>query len=684
MTLEEYRDSYIKEDILPEAASRNSYPAEVFMERAVETMHELFGMSADITPCFDERKTGDRKFKKMRVDGACLDLSTNSLHLVLVDFNEGAPETITRDGLEGKAQLLINFFENMVKGYYEGGEMSNPPVALAHDVRANLDSLCKVHFYVVSTNVLGGNVKSLNLGKHSIESQTLEYELDVLDFKKIFRAISGASAPAETEIRCEDYGIKGIPCIRADIGTDQYESYLAVVPGEFLASIYKKFNGAILESNVRSFLKFNGGVNKGIRDTIRDERSRFFTYNNGISTTAKSITVERDQRQGLLLTSFKGLQIINGGQTTATLAATSIKDKAPLDGIFVQMKLTVVDKADPELVRNIARYSNKQNAVKDADLNSSHPFYVRMKTFSDRTFAPVSGLVQPIWFFERARGEYEQPMMQMTKAEVAKYKQLRPKSMLFKVVDIAKYMLTALEYPYFAAWGGEVCGRKFQLLLEKMWNKDESQFDQQFYKELVAKKILFEHIGKRISEQDWYLENGAYRPQLIEYTFAKIVHEAAKEGLAINYAKIWDRQSVPSSYDADIRKVSKLAYDCLYDPNRSKSNIETYSKTEECWKKMIDKKCELSKSLLGELVSKTETEVRKKLLGSMNVVAKCETDTDIFNLGAAYWKNILANENMSESDRKVVKAAADYAALKILSLTKRQVADICDVWKKRI
>lgn len=678
MTQDEFREFFIKQEILPEAAARNAYPHDIFMEQAVEILKDLFGMTADISPCYDDVPTGNRKYKKMHVDGASLDLTTNSLHLLLVDFNDAAPETLTREVLTSKAQLLINYFENALKGYYDNGEMSNPAVALAKDIKDNLDSLCKVHFYVVSTNVLGNNVKTLQLGKHTIENQALDYELDVLDIGKIYRAKRGDVPTAETVIECSKYGLKGIPCIRADIGTDQYESYLAVVPGEFLATIYKEYNGAILESNVRSFLKFNGGVNKGIRETIKEERSRFFTYNNGISTTAKAITTVRDSRRGLLLTSFTGLQIINGGQTTATLAATSIKDKAPLDGIFVQMKLTVVTKSDPELVRNIARYSNKQNAVKDADLNSSHPFYIRMKDFSDKTFAPVGGLVQPIWFFERARGEYDQPMMQMTKAQIAKYKQLRPKNMLFKVVDIAKYMLTAYQYPYFAAWGGEVCGRKFQLLLENMWNKDDAQFDQQFYKELIAKKILFEHIGKRISEQDWYQENGAYRPQLIEYTFAKLVHEAEKLDRVINYARIWDKQEVPSGFDSEIRKVAKMAYECLYDPNRSKSNIETYSKTEECWKKMRDKPCTLAKGFVDLLITRSDSVVQKRALGGKSVSApKCSTEIDIFNLGVGYWKNLLAREDLSDADCRLVRQAADYAGLKVLSLGKKQVADIC-------
>lgn len=682
MSLSEFREFFIKQEILPDAASSSRHPEEVFLEEALEVFRDPYGMSADITPLYDATSIGNRRFKKMRVDGASLDLESNSLHLLLCDFNAGAVETLTREALSTKVQQVIAFFENVLKGYYVNGEMTNPVVALASDIVNNLDSLYKIHFYIASTNLLGNNVKTLELGEQEIDGHKFEYALDVLDIGKIYRAKLGAGPDEEIEIKCADYGIKGIPCIKADVGTDQYESYLAIVPGRFLSDIYKKYNGSILESNVRSFLKFNGGVNKGIRDTIKSQPSRFFTYNNGISTTAKAVRTDVDRKLGLILKSFIGLQIINGGQTTATLAATSIKDKVPLDNIFVQMKLTVIKTADSDLVRNIARFSNKQNAVKDADLNSSHPFYIKMKEYSDKTFAPVSGLVQPIWFFERARGEYDQPMMQMTKAQIAKYKQLRPKSMLYKVVDIAKYMLTSMKHPYLAAWGGEVCGRKFQGILEKMWIANPDQFDQMFYKELIARKILFEHIGRQISEQSWYKENGAYRPQLIEYTFAKLVLEAEKVGLGINYIRIWDKQSVQDDFNEDIRKIAYLAYECLYDPNRTKSNIETYSKTEECWKRMEKKTYVLSATLRKLLISKADKEVQAKTLTNVEIPRFCETEMDIFKMGVAYWKRLAAVDDLSESDRDVLVLATDFAAFKVLSLSKRQISEICQVQKK--
>ena len=127
------------------------------------------------------------------------------------------------------------------------------------------------------------------------------------------------------------------------------------------------------------------------------------------------------------------MQIINGGQTTASLASARIKDGAALDHIYVQMKLTIIKNNDAEFIRNISKFSNSQNKVTSADLNSNHPFYTRMEEFSRKIYAPpaLGKTYQEIWFFERARGQYEQPMMKMTKAKREEYQRVRPKDKKF-------------------------------------------------------------------------------------------------------------------------------------------------------------------------------------------------------------------------------------------------------------
>src|SRR5690606_12812258 len=146
--------------------------------------------------------------------------------------------------------------------------------------------------------------------------------------------------------------------------------YLSILPGKLLSDIYWEYGSRLLEGNVRAFLSAKWKVNKGIRNTIKKEPSKFFTYNNGIACTAKNLTFSDD---GKSIIKIEDLQIINGGQTTASLTTAWKVDKASLETIYVPMKLTIVksDEYD-EMIQNISKYANSQNKVTDADLFSNH------------------------------------------------------------------------------------------------------------------------------------------------------------------------------------------------------------------------------------------------------------------------------------------------------------------------
>ena len=686
ISVDEFRESYINEDINAQAVNTSRYPIEVFIENAVDILQNDYLLVGGMEQCYYEYSRGS---KSMRIDAAYLDLPANTLNLLYADYNSGAVKSITNTFISAKSRLLLNFLVNSLKGHFANAELSDPAVQLARNIKANFDYIGKIHLFIISTDKLSSTVKKLSVEPLSWNGRTVEVVLDVLDIEKIYRSKMVGFKKEDIVICCEDYGIDGIPCIKADIDTQQYDSYLAIVPGKFLSDIYKKYSSSLLESNVRSFLKFNGGVNKGIRGTILNQKSRFFTYNNGISTTASAIEVDRGKNGELIITAFTNLQIINGGQTTATLAATSIKNNADLSGIYVQMKLTVLKESDPDLIRCIATYANSQNKVKTADLNSSHPFYVRVEEYSRKVYAPAAEgqIVQTLWFFERTRGQYEQPLMQMTKAQREDYKLVRPKSKKYTLADLAKYMNAADILPHYVSWGGEVNAAHFHNNMVKQWDKDNSVYNELFYKELIGKKILFEHIGNIISNQVWYQENRAYRPQLIAYTFAKLVFVAQKVNKQINYRLIWDLQEVPSCIDEDIAAISKIAFDVMYDENRPTANIESYCKREECWTNVAKQNYTLSEDGYGVLITpaeKQEESVRAKK--DQRIASGIEDELGIFRKGSDYWKSLAekgkSQNVLSSKDLSIIDNAVKYCEFVYTSLYPKQVKEINIVLNK--
>ena len=214
MDLEEFRESFINEDINAAAMNSQRYPIEVFIDNAVDILINDYSLINDISHCFYEFKNGNRAYKSMRIDAGNLDLQTNTLDLLIADFNDGEIKNITNGVIEDKSRLLLNFFENCLKGFFAKAEQSDPAVQLAKDIRANIDSIYKVHLFLVSTDKLSKSVKTLELEDYSYKSYSFKVALDVLDIEKIFRSKMVGFVKEDLIINCEDYGIKGIPVLK--------------------------------------------------------------------------------------------------------------------------------------------------------------------------------------------------------------------------------------------------------------------------------------------------------------------------------------------------------------------------------------------------------------------------------------------------------------------------------------
>ena len=127
-----------------------------------------------------------------------------------------------------------------------------------------------------------------NLSKPDLLERPVE--LNVWTLERFYQTFASNSSEI-IEIDTADFDCLGIQCLKADLGQgSEYDAYLGIVPGKFLANIYLKYGSKLLQGNVRAFLSVRGKVNKGIRDTIINHPENFFTFNNGIAIVARSVT----------------------------------------------------------------------------------------------------------------------------------------------------------------------------------------------------------------------------------------------------------------------------------------------------------------------------------------------------------------------------------------------------------
>ena len=644
MAFEEYKKEYL-DDIRINAQIEGVLPDEYFLEDALD---KLTAMGELTDPVIRPIQKRCRNNKIMAFDAYGFDASDKSFVLISNDFKDTADATLTRTELDTIRTRMLNFiqeaFDERLQEYFDlTDEMLPVGRNIARRMKKdyvdldNDDSIDQIKLYIITNKTLSDKVTSLRCD----DFLDKRVELNVWSIKRFYDLYQSGKDREPILIETDKYGIKGIPCIKAEMsGNLDYDAYLAIVPGYFLHSIYYDHGSRLLEGNVRAFLSNRGKINKGIRETIRKEPTKFFAYNNGIACTAAKITLSDDKR---FITSMEDLQIINGGQTTASLTSAVIKDKLPLDNIFVPMKLTVVKNDDYDMmIQNISRYANSQNSVKNSDFFSNHPFHRVFEALSKKIPAPVSGdnVNNTFWYYERSRGKYDQEQFKITrKSEKEAFARRYPKSQLIKKEDLAKFFTCAeLLRPDVVSKGGEKCMSFFAEYIDSQYQKTPEYFNDEFFKLAICYAILFKATDKIVKNSTWYISASYIKPFIVPYTISKIIVNLPK-GYCLDYDLIWRKQTLYPSLSCQIEKVAHATNEFI---RNSVGSAREYCSKEETWKRYKEVSLSLDPQFVNDLISK---EVMDERIQGEIKEKKLEKDVnwlvEIYNLGNSYWTDLL-------------------------------------------
>jgi len=380
-------------------------------------------------------------------------------------------------------------------------------------------------------------------------------------------------------------------CSSADAQNSDYKAYIAIIPGTCLAKLYEKYGARLLEQNVRSFLQFAGKINKGIRNTIRNEPQMFLAFNNGIAATADHIELDKDNRY---IKKIRNLQIVNGGQTTASIYNTARKDKADISRIFVQVKFSIIEKPEQysEVVSRISRYTNTQNRVNDADFSANNPAHVAFEKLSRYILSPVTAQnnIQTCWFFERARGQYKTLRNRegATKAKLLAFDKKYPKKQMFTKVELAKYINAYQEiYDNKKLVIGlhiVVRGNEKNYVLFRLFNLPENtkNINNVFFEDTIAKCILFKNAEERYGTKVKGNNIGELRQVVVPYTLSLINILTENK---LDLYKIWKNQQLSQQLSDCIYFLTKQVNQFILDKSPVSHYIE-WAKKEECWEQV--------------------------------------------------------------------------------------------------
>ncbi|MDC0360961.1 AIPR family protein [Alphaproteobacteria bacterium] len=461
--------------------------------------------------------------------------------------------------------------------------------------------------------------------------------LSVWDLKRLkaYTEQGQARASLITDF-AEDFG-GGVPLLAASGSDSALKSYLAVIPGKQLAAIYDKWGPRLLEANVRSFLQARGKVNQGIRNTIRSEPHMFFSYNNGLSATADKIDVEQTDR-GLQLMRAENLQIVNGGQTTASLHAAQKAFSKELEEVHVQMKLSIVPSEQSEqVVPRISQYANSQNRVNAADFFANHPFHIRTEELSRKVLARAEdGYRDTKWFYERARGQFADERGRRTIAQRKSFDAEFPRNQFFTKTDLAKFENTWACLPDIVSRGAQFNFTEFAKHIGKRWGSEGASFNELWFKRTIAKAIIFRATVKLVSNAEWY--EGGYRANIVTYAIAKLVRDAEKRGMNVDLDAVWRDQDVSTDLKAVLLVTAAEAQYVITHPPQGMRNFSQWAKQQACWKGLEKRVLSYPEELDRVLISRELTDERTRGARAEKAVeTSVEAELKVHSLGAGFW-----------------------------------------------
>ena len=547
------------------------YAESIFAEVVMEHMSDI-GMTFDPAVCHYTAKVQNAK---LRLSGYAVSEESDQLDL-FVSLYAGVDEVTSIPDSETKraAEQCFRFLGRSAEGRLASTmEKSNDAYELVLTIQESYSRLDQIRIYVLTDR----RAKAKNFKSREIRGKTIK--LEVMDIERLHRHWSEGKPRDELTIDFAEVCGGALPCVYVPGEMSEYDYAMTVLPGEALRFAYDKYGDRLLEANVRSFLSVTGKVNKGIRDTLRHAPEHFMAYNNGIVIVADELRLETTENGGTGVSWLKGLQIVNGGQTTASLYFSKKKEPGEVDLRHVRVPAKIIvlrsseSAAEEQLVANISRYANSQNAVRQSDLAANKSYHRNLENLALTTYCP-DGVGR--WFYERAAGSYKTMLARdgATPARLKKLRQSVPTARKITKTDMAKYLNAWEQRPHDVSFGAQKNFARFTERLAADGGSGADAPDVPSFKRMIAKAILYRTVEK--------LTRGmfpAFRANIVAYTVAVVAHRV---GPRLDLDRIWQQQGLSSQFSRQVIAWAEQVNDVLNQTARGRM-VSEWAKKTECW-----------------------------------------------------------------------------------------------------
>lgn len=636
--------SEIRNEIKIETAGSDYFEVEAFARvyaRHLEESEQVFDLNVETLSCRGP------KGKRLELLGYSEDPTDQTLTILASKyFGEDKTLTLTeaKDAISRAAGFLEYSFDGTLIRSLEASSREAEYAEYFKGIYGR-SQISKIRILLATDGYMSDRIKNLDSGL--IAGIPTTYE--IWDQKRLVDAGLPDLGSEDIKIDFTKWIPGGLPCLVAKNSDTSTETYLAVIPAKILAEIFEEYGSLLLESNVRTFLSARGAVNKGIQATLAQEPNRFLAYNNGLTTTATSVELGGGGGNPTI-TSIDRWQIVNGGQTTASIVHFLRGDKARrVDDVHVQMKLVRVTDADSAgVVQSVAKFANSQNRVSGADLFATHEFHVRLEQISRRLRAPAKegAQYQTGWYYERARGQWEyEKASRGTTAEQKRFELEFPRAQKITKTDWAKYSYCWGKKPHLVSKGAQSVFADYAVAVDKEWESNDVAFNEHYFKSNVGKAILYERLRSSVLKESWYLNSQGYLANIVAYAISKFSLEVGKSypGQRYDFSKLWRLQNVPSTTLRVLLNFAQLAQAHLTDARRPQANVTQWAKQVACWEGFSKVEVVLDGSLIDDLVELEVASNAEKDAKKLRMIdSGFEAIQRIVNVSPQVWTAVLA------------------------------------------
>jgi len=556
------------------------YPELVFAELVMQHMADE-GMTFEPVVCH-YLHTGRGSVGTLRLSGYAISEEADQIDL-FVSLYAGVDTVTSIADSETKAaaEQCIRFLSKAADGsLLSTMEETHEAYGLVLNIKESYQNLDQIRVYVLSDRL----AKAKSFKAREIRGKTVK--LEIMDIERLYRHWASGKPRDELVVNFEEVSGGALPCVYVPGEMADYDYALTAIPGEALRFIYEKYGSRLLEANVRAFLSVAGKVNRGIRDTLRHAPERFMAYNNGIVLVADEIHLGKaeDGTPGILW--LQGMQVVNGGQTTASLYFTKKRNpEVDLRRVRVPAKIIILKSKDgPEeeaLISDISKYANSQNAVKTSDLSANKPFHVAIERLALSTYCP-DGVGR--WFYERAAGSYNTMLARegSTPAKSKAIKEAIPAARKVTKTDLAKYIHAWDRRPHDVSFGSQ---KNFERFMEAFKEIDgqpaDALPDVAEFKRMIAKAIVFKKVQKLVRPLF-----PAFQANVAAYTVSVLAYRL---GARMDLDSIWARQDLSLRLQEQIEIWAREVNDVLHRTAGGRM-ISEWAKKPECWEAVREAK----------------------------------------------------------------------------------------------